>query len=362
MPMALRSSGLKRLLGRVPQGVPSELITTFPTFGVGSALRRISANTDAKRTAIEVWSGQQFSKLVTRSGFHDAQVFFGYSGECLGQLKAARSTGLKTVVEQVNAPRLILAEYLKQEQERFPHWQEPAEIDPVVSHYNALEAAEWDAADLVLCGSEFVRRSIAQQGGPVERCVVVPYGVSSAFKIEGRRRHDGPLRVLTVGEVGLRKGSRYVMEAACMTKGMAEFRMVGSCNLQPEARKALASVVDLRGVVPRSEIYEHYRWADVFLLPSICEGSATVVYEALAADLPVITTLNTGTVVRDGIEGFIVPIRDPESIAQAVLTLARDADLWTAMSRNAGARAKNFDLQNYGRRLEEAIEAISSAA
>jgi len=100
----------------------------------------------------------------------------------------------------------------------------------------------------------------------------------------------------------------------------------------------------------------HFAWADVFLLPSLCEGSATVVYEALAASLPVICTQNTGSVVRNGVEGEIVPIRDSEMIADALAGLARDPERRRDMAEQAARRAKSFDLAAYGRRLMDALD------
>jgi glycosyltransferase involved in cell wall biosynthesis len=95
----------------------------------------------------------------------------------------------------------------------------------------------------------------------------------------------------------------------------------------------------------------HYRWADVFVLPSVCEGSATVCYEALAAGLPVITTPHAGSVVRDGLDGYIVPIRDSGAIAQKLERLASDPELLTAMAANAAARAREFTIARYAERL-----------
>jgi glycosyltransferase involved in cell wall biosynthesis len=94
-----------------------------------------------------------------------------------------------------------------------------------------------------------------------------------------------------------------------------------------------------------------YRWADVLVLPSICEGSATVIYEGLACGLPVITTPNAGSVVRDGREGFIVPIRDADAIANALEQLLRDKNLLLMMSDNALKRGREFDVTDYGKRL-----------
>jgi glycosyltransferase involved in cell wall biosynthesis len=93
----------------------------------------------------------------------------------------------------------------------------------------------------------------------------------------------------------------------------------------------------------------------VFLLASICEGSATVCYEALAAGLPVVTTPNAGSVIRDGIDGFIVPIRDGPAIAGRLRLLAGDRERLSWMSANATARSREFTVEKYGDRLVGAI-------
>jgi glycosyltransferase involved in cell wall biosynthesis len=81
-----------------------------------------------------------------------------------------------------------------------------------------------------------------------------------------------------------------------------------------------------------------------------------VTYEALAAGLPVITTPNAGSVVRDGVEGFIVPIRNPESLAEKIDLLARNPELLAQMSQKARERAQEFSWAKYGERLVDCIK------
>jgi glycosyltransferase involved in cell wall biosynthesis len=133
--------------------------------------------------------------------------------------------------------------------------------------------------------------------------------------------------------------------------------MVGSVGVSDPARAELERHVDLIGRIPRSEIQRHYAWADVFLLPSICEGSATVTYEALAAGLPVICTPNTGSVVRDEVEGFIVPIRDSEAMTERILQLAQDEELRRVMGAKARTRYDRVaSLEAYAERLLSAVK------
>ncbi|MET4700343.1 glycosyltransferase involved in cell wall biosynthesis [Constrictibacter sp. MBR-5] len=356
-PKSLRPLPLRRLIARTPHGVSRDRITTFPGFGLHHALRRLRARTAEDVAEIALWAGARLSARVAARGFGRAGVVFGYNGECLELLRAARSAGLVTVMEQTVAARDLLERLLDQELSAFPNWQ----VRPATNRFTRAtaerEKAEWQSADLILCGSDFVRESIAGSGGPHDRCVVVPYGVDARFAMPARAPHDGPLRVLTVGEVGLRKGSPYVLAAARRLGRRATFRMVGTLGILPAQRNALAEHVELTGPVPRSEMAAHFAWADVMLLPSICEGSATAVYEALAARLPVICTPNTGSVVRDGIEGFIVPIRDPEAIADGIDALAANPQRRRDMGENAGARAAAFTVDAYGARFMAALDA-----
>ncbi|WP_343712226.1 glycosyltransferase family 4 protein [Inquilinus sp.] len=358
VPRHVLNDGLRRLAGRTPEGIPTDRITCFSNTGLLYTMRRMRARTPSEETEAMLATAQAFSRRVVQRGFGNAGGFYGIAGECLEQIQAARAAGLWTAVEQIIAPRTVVERLILEEAERFPDWAGPARQDRHAEAFAARERGEWAAADLIVCPSEFVRQTVAECGGPADRCVLVPYGVDARFRVPERNRIGGPLRILTIGAVGLRKGSPYVAEAARLLAGRAVFRMVGQCHLPDQVRSRLGQVVEITGPVPRAEILDHYAWADVFLLPSICEGSATVTYEALAAGLPVITTPNTGSVVRDGLDGFVVPIRDAAAIAEALMTLHDHRGRLAEMSRQAQARAADFDLASYGRRLCEALSSI----
>jgi len=103
--------------------------------------------------------------------------------------------------------------------------------------------------------------------------------------------------------------------------------------------------------VPYSELPRYYQSADIFVYPSLHEGSALAIYEALASGLPVITTHNSGSVVRDGVEGFIVPIREIEALKERILFLYQNKDIREQMSSQARKRAESFTWQAYRQRL-----------
>ncbi len=358
LPPTMLPTAVRRLAGRTPQGVPPERMTTFPGFGLRSAMHRLANQTGPQSTANAIWAGETFGKLVAESGFHGAGGVYAFSGEALELLAAARARGLWTVVEQMIAPRTLVDSLACEEDLLNPGWEASAAADIHAGAFAARERAEWAIADAVVCPSDFVARTAIEAGCAPQKVVVVPYGVDDRFGIGPHTRQPGPLRVLTVGAVGLRKGSPYVGAVARLLQGTAQFRMAGPIGILPEAQAALSASVELTGPIPRSEMRGQFEWADVFLLPSLCEGSATAVYEALAAGLPVICTENTGSVVRHGIDGHIVPIRDVSETAEILRGFAGDPALLSRMSENARERAADFTVARYGERLVAALDAM----
>ena len=362
LPPGLLPGSLARLAGRVPHGVPRSRIRSFPRFGIEYATRRAAARTPSALTAVHLWAGSSFCDAILRAGLENSGAVYTFNSAGLRLLSRARRLGLTTVVEQTLVPAAVEDALLAEEREAFPDWQPRLARDYNRVAFAARECGEWECADLIVCGSQFVQEGIRSRGGPADRTVVVPYGVDAPAPPVVRARPQHPLRVLTVGAVGLRKGTPYLLEAARRLQGAAVFRLVGHITASAAAARRLANSVEITGALPRAAIAQQLAWADVFLLPSICEGSATVCYEALAAGLPVITTPNAGSVVRHGIDGFVVPIRDGEAIAASLDTIRTSPSLLPSLSRNAAIRAREFTLQKYGERLLAALARIGEAA
>ena len=174
--------------------------------------------------------------------------------------------------------------------------------------------AETSMADLMLAGSEYVKESLVSHGVDPERVAVVPYGVDT------QRFHPDPswrragfgcsslARLVVDGRNQVLASSRQATQPAgdgVVLVGNA----TGSESILAPYRDYFTHVPN----VPHRELHTQFQSGDVFVYPSLHEGSAIATYEALASGLPVITTRNSGSVVRDGIDGFIVPIRDVDA-------------------------------------------------
>jgi len=351
VPPVLRPPSLRRMRGRVPGGLPRDRITAFSSFGLKFARRLAAATTPAEVIATYLWAGRTFCELILSTGLAGASGVYTFNSAGLELLEAARERGLAGIMEQTSAPKQVEDALLTEEHARFPGWESPPGANLYAGEFSSRERSEWSNAGLILCGSEFVRESIAKAGGPTHKCAVVPYGGDFPPPPAREPLRNRPLRALFVGKVSLLKGAPYLLQAAARLGSACQVRAVGPIQASEPAAAELRRRLELTGPVPRSEVRRHFDWATVFVFPSICEGSATVCYEALAAGLPVITTPNAGSVVRDAVDGFIVPIRDPEAIAEKLELLARDRELLAWMSANALARSREFTLEKYGERL-----------
>ncbi len=133
--------------------------------------------------------------------------------------------------------------------------------------------------------------------------------------------------------------------------------MVGGVAIEPAMAAKHGSAAELPGAVPRCDIAGWLERFDVFFFPSTCEGSAGSVMEALASGLPVLTTPNSGSVIRDGQEGFIVPPGDIGAMTSRLRELLASPGLREAMASAARKRAEEFSLDWYGSQLARVMSA-----
>lgn len=362
VPSVILPGGLRRLRGRIPVGIPPEKIIAFTRFGYEYALKRNKAATTSESMSVHLWAGERFNELITEYGFGAASAVYGFNSASEGLLQVAGSSGLVGIVEQTIAPILSEVAILNEDAAAFSRWGAVLEHENV-DLFAAREQREWELADRIVVASDFVKREIAARGGPADKCCVIPYGVDRDYFVQTRKvprtTNEHPsLRVLFVGTVSLRKGFHYLLEAMGKLDQVAiTCRIVGGIQVDKNILGSLTPAnVEFIGTVPRNAILKEYASADVFCLPSLCEGSATVIYEALAAGLPVVTTPNSGSIVRDGVEGFVVPIRDSEALADRLECLARDRQLLQSMSQAAYTRSDYGSLEAYGKRLLQALD------
>lgn len=282
-----------------------------------------------------------------------ASTVYSFDIQALETFRACTSRQTTLVLEQCVAPRQSQMEVL----DRLRSLTTPEDYErrmAQLSKLSAREIEEWGLAQRIVCPSVYVRDELVRWGVPSEKIEIVPYGFSRTdYDVDTRRATaaNATPRAVFVGTIDPRKGLHDVVAAMRrLEPGMLELDVFGSLGrVDPEAYAAPG--VTLHGKVAFEQVQRAYSEADIFVLPSYLEGSATVVYEAMSYGLPCIVTPETGSVVRDGIEGFLVPAGDTVRIAECLERLGRDSELRARMGRAAMQRAGEFTFEKYGERL-----------
>jgi len=194
--------------------------------------------------------------------------------------------------------------------------------------------------------------------------VLLPYGVDSArFTPPTVSLSDRRFRVLFVGNVSIRKGIEYLLEAWKKWPS-EEAELIVAGGFDPEIGRVIRQDlgrVRFLGNVPFDTLHALYRSVDVLVLPSLSEAFGLVVLEAMASGVPVLVTRNCGAPVRDGIDGFVVATRDPGAIAERLEVLRRDPSLRRRLGMAARERVvAGYTWQHYRRRLAAAYVALTN--
>lgn len=214
------------------------------------------------------------------------------------------------------------------------------------------------SADGVACISDFCRSQLMRLVEPEQwdklRMIRMSIDADRFMPpADGRVGREGPVRVLYVGRLVPEKGSPVLVDAVRELKQRGiplDVRIIGSGELQESLEQQIAThdlqdVVTLYGPAGQEELPDHYRWADVFVLPSFQEGLPVVLMEAMAAELPVVTTqiAAVSELVEDPATGRVLPPGRADLLADAVAELAADP----ARRREMGRRGREAVVREF---------------
>lgn len=352
----------RHLAGRSDDRLNLQQVHTYPLLGIlYTSYLRLVHSSELKEWGYNRF-GSWFARSVAKSKMNEVDAIYSCKGAALEVFEYARIRDISCILEQIITPYPLMKRLLDEECNLWPDWG-CLESQDQYSPLEIREEKERDLADGIISGSQFVVDGLVNCGVPQEKCYIVPYAVDiEKYRRNENKPHENPnsINILFLGTVSLRKGIQYLQKALDYLDSTAySVKIVGKIEICPEAVKQLGKRCELLGLTPRSEVQKLLDWADILVLPSICEGSAIVTYEALASGVPVITTPNAGSVVRDGLDGFIVPIRDVDALADRLETMALNPRLRADMSREARDSAlKYLSWESYAKRLVHACSEI----
>jgi glycosyltransferase involved in cell wall biosynthesis len=317
--------------------LPRERVRTFPwLMAPKMAAARFGLN--GLSAALNRPVVESFDQWLSRS-LSQCDVFHCLSGFGLSSGRRARERyHAVTVCDRGSSHIQYQDALLREEYER---WGVPyAGIDPRMIE---RELREYDESDLITIPSEFAYRSFVEKGVPETKLRKLPYGVDLSL-FRPTRKSDDVFRVIYVGRMTLQKGLPYLLDAILSEPiPNLELWLIGPCL--PEARPFLARYEGRYryfGIIQQARLSEYYSQGSVFVMASIQEGLAMVQAQAMACGLPVIATTNTGAedLFTNGLEGFIVPIRDAGAIREKILYLYEHPDVRNEMANAALARVR----------------------
>jgi glycosyltransferase involved in cell wall biosynthesis len=291
-------------------------------------------------------------RLVKVAQKNKVSGVYAYEDGALEVFKQAKKLGIKCIYDLPIAYWETGRKLMNEEAERLPKWAKTLG-GGILDSKEKLErkTREMELADVIIGPGEFVMSSIPKWAQN-KKMIMSPFGSPSINNDQSdKKKINNPLRVLFAGSMGQRKGLGDLFTAlTLLNRKDIELVVMGSLLESMEFyRSEYPNFIHEPGR-PHHEVLELMRSCDVFCLPSIVEGRALVMQEAMSQGLPLIITPNTGgeDLIIEGKTGFLVPIRSPEAIAEKLNWFLENRSMITEMGEMAKAHASGYTWKNYG--------------
>lgn len=299
---------------------------------------------------------ERADRLLKR-GFGNATHVFSAFGEGGRFLMEAKAAGIPVLTDIYVAFSTLYIE--RAEWEAFPDWgPEPMRMEDATidGRNHALETIA--NTSIFVCPSAFVAEDLVTNWGvQCDDIRIVHYAAAKGWETIVPRPRKG--RILFAGSAVRRKGIHILAKTARLLaqQGRDDIEFVVAGGVPDAVRThPETSALTFLGRVPRDKVRNQFAEADIFVLPTLAEGSATVVYEAMAAGLPVITTHEAGAPITAGVDGLIVPSRDIEALATAIVSLVDDRDGRDEIAAMARQSASHFTVEKQAARIRGLID------
>jgi starch synthase len=294
----------------------------------------------------------------------EVTAVYGYDDGALEAFRAAKAAGLARIYEHPITHWRKVRRLQEEEAELHPEWRPTLGALRDSAEKFARKDEEIALADAILVPSSFSKDSLGLAPGLTAAIHVIPYGAPSVSGGPRARPAGEKLRVLFVGGMGQAKGLGYLLEAADRVAPHIELTLVGQ-RLDPSIPDpAVLQRWQWFPSLPHAGVLEQMAKSDVLVLPSLHEGFALVLLEAMSQGLPVIASHNTGIgdLITDGREGFLIPVRSSDAIVEKLELLIRNRELLAEMGMAAQCVAAQCSWEGYERRLVEVLAPLVSGA
>ena len=342
------------------EGLPHALVGTFPWLHTSEHLvARTGFYPPALSVRVSRWNALSFDWYTARV-IPPCDAFIAISGAGLITGRLVQGRGGRFICDRGSTHHRFQDEILRQEYKRWDVAPEP-EIPHIILRDEMLYAQ----ADAITVPSSVARRSFLAMGVPADKVHVLPYGVRLDRFNKTADPSTDSFEVLFAGQVGLRKGIPYLLEAfARLRHPNKRLTVVGAiqAHICPLLARLPTENVTFLGSVPQAELIDRMSRSHVMVLPSVEEGLALVQAQAMACECPVIATQATGAedLFTDGVEGFIVEDRDTDALTSRLQQIADDPALRLRLAAAARVRVQSIGgWDAYGQRWDELLHTLT---
>lgn len=340
----------RRLMLRCPDGLVPSQIDCCPFSELLEGVRQVGMH-----HGVNVYSPLFTWKAFAHESMkyiHDADIFHVRSGAgCSGVIEKARARGMKIVVDHSIAHPAHITRNLENEAKFWP------------SKPQSFRSPFWDSvmedcskADVILVNSDYVKSSLQQYGLKDKRIETIYLPVPNKFSyIEARKREPSQFRLLFTGGFNIRKGARLLIEAMRKVNTSipgVRLDVYGSVDIPKQWLPQCEQLaIHLHGHVSQDVLQQAMIHCDAYVFPTLSEGCAKSVMEAMSAGLPVLTTFDSGAPIEHRKNAYIMETGSVDALVNAILhayTNPEESENWgRSASQTVACRcsANTFSLE-----------------
>ncbi|MBW4432163.1 MAG: glycosyltransferase family 4 protein [Pelatocladus maniniholoensis HA4357-MV3] len=313
-----------------------------------------------KQQQLVDWVYAALDNHVAKHHLQDLAAVYAYEDGAANTFQVAKQQGILCLYD------LPIPFYRKNQDIQIEEANNFPDLAPVLQ---AIQEPTWKVerkeqeiqlADHIFVASSFTKKSLLDVGVQPEKISVIPYGSPIEY-FQLQPKTDKIFRALFAGRVGPRKGVHYLLKAwQELQLSDAELLLVGINEFPEKWLSQYRDIFRYMPSVPHASLNQYYSNANVLVFPSLLEGFGLVLLEAMACGIPVITTANTAAldIITDGVEGFIVPIRDVEALKEKLEWCYCHPQELVEMGQAARRKAEQLTWGKYRQKLGNRVQEI----
>jgi alpha-maltose-1-phosphate synthase len=324
------------------EGLPRSLVSSFPLLHTTDyLLNRTGLHSQRLSSKMNAWTALSFDRW-TNSRISPCDAFIAISGAGLLTGRKVQANGGIFICDRGSTHQRYQENVVAEEYRR---WNLPQPLSK--PHITQREEEIYATANAITVPSTVAQRSFVAMGIAPEKVHVIPYGVRLDHFTRTEDPPQNSFEVLFAGQVSLRKGIPYLLQAFARLKHPNK-RLTIAGAIQDDIRDLLSTLpannVVFTGSLPQSQLAKKMSASHLLVLPSIEEGLALVQGQAMACGCPVLATTATGAedLFTDGEQGFIIPDRDIDALTERMQQIADDPTLQRKLSEAALLRVKHL--------------------